>query len=87
MVTQSVVLEEGIDEDYEPSSEEIAEYAAWLGLDMDKEQDLLWIAREGLKAKLPPDWKPCRSPEGDVYYFDFATGQTSWDHPCDDKYR
>ena len=21
-------------------------------------QDLLWVAREGLKAKLPPDWKP-----------------------------
>lgn len=24
---------------------------------------------------------------GDIYYFNFANGQSTWDHPCDDHYR
>lgn len=24
---------------------------------------------------------------GDVYYFNFTTGQSTWDHPCDEQYR
>lgn len=24
---------------------------------------------------------------GDIYYFNFSTGQSSWDHPCDEHYR
>ena len=36
---------------------EIADYAQWLGLDLDSEKELVWICREGLKAKLPADWK------------------------------
>ena len=84
---QSVILEEEIDENYEPTEEEILEYAGWLGMNLEKEKDLLWIASEGLKAPLPEDWKPCRSPEGDIYYFNFSTGESVWDHPCDEYYR
>ena len=36
---------------------EIADYAQWLGLDLEAEKELVWICREGLKAKLPSDWK------------------------------
>lgn len=24
---------------------------------------------------------------GDVYYFNFSSGQSTWDHPCDEQYR
>ena len=48
---------------------------------------MLWIAKEGLAASLPPDWKPCRTGDGQVYYFNFATGESDWDHPCDGIYR
>lgn len=24
---------------------------------------------------------------GDIYYFNFANGQSTWNHPCDDHYR
>jgi len=24
---------------------------------------------------------------GDIYYFNFATGDSIWDHPCDEYYR
>ena len=64
------------------------DYAKWLGMDLEKEKDLMWIAREGLKAPLPDNWKPCKAPDtGDIYYFNFQTGESVWDHPCDEYYK
>jgi len=78
----AVVLEEVLPKDFEPSPEEVAEYAEWLGMDLTKDFDFLWIAREGLKAPLPPAWKACES-NGDIFFFNFCTGQSEWDHPSD----
>lgn len=83
----AIVLEEDIEENYEPSASEIQEYAEWLGMNWQEDQSLAWIAREGLKAPLPHPWKPCQSSEGEIFYFNFKTGESSWDHPCDDHYR
>ncbi|CAK0857895.1 unnamed protein product, partial [Prorocentrum cordatum] len=74
--------------DYEPNEEDIEQYATWLGMDLEKDADLLWIARSGLKASLPAPWKPCQTGEdGDVFYFNFETGESIWDHPCDEYHR
>ncbi|ETW01578.1 hypothetical protein H310_06224 [Aphanomyces invadans] len=84
----SIVLEEEIDPNYEPTEDEVIEYAKWLGMDLDAERDLFWIAREGLKAPLPENWKPCKTTDtGEIYYFNFASGASTWDHPCDEYYR
>lgn len=84
----SIVLEEEIDPNYVPSEPEVVEYAKWMGMDLDKDQDLFWIAREGLMAPLPKDWKPCRTKDTeDIYYFNFSTGDSTWDHPCDGYYK
>ncbi|KAJ3274153.1 hypothetical protein HDV01_003436 [Terramyces sp. JEL0728] len=83
----SKVLEEDYDEDYEPTIDEIEEYGQFLGMNPKSEKHLLWIARESLKAKLPPDWKPCQTGDGNIYYFNFKTGASSWDHPCDEYYK
>ena len=84
----SIILEEKIDPNYVPTQDEVIEYAKWIGMDLDTDQDLLWIAREGLKAPLPDDWKPCKTPDTDeIYYFNFSTGDSAWDHPCDKNYR
>ena len=53
----SVILEEEFDPDYEPTEEEIIEYAQFLQMDLVEDRDLFWIAREGLKAPLPAPWK------------------------------
>jgi hypothetical protein len=37
---------------------EIFEYAEAIGIDPEKERELLWVAREGIVAPLPPNWKP-----------------------------
>jgi len=83
-----IVLEEEIDPNYVPTDEEVLEYAKWLGMDPEKDKELFWIAREGLKAPLPPEWKPCKTQDTEeIYYFNFSTGESSWDHPCDEYYR
>ncbi|KAJ3371523.1 hypothetical protein GGF31_003132 [Allomyces arbusculus] len=81
------VLEEVYDPNYDPLDKEIEEYAEFLGMDLEKDRELFWIAREGLKAPLPAEWKPCQTESGDVYYFNFETKESIWDHPCDDYYR
>ncbi|XP_034023790.1 centrosomal protein of 164 kDa-like isoform X2 [Thalassophryne amazonica] len=84
-----LILEEDYDENYLPSEQELHEYAREIGIDPDTEPELLWLAREGIVAPLPPEWKPCRdvTSSGDIYYFNFATGESTWDHPCDLHYR
>jgi centrosomal protein CEP164 len=84
----SIILEEEIDPNYEPTEDEVIEYAKWLGMDLDADKELWWIAREGLKAPLPENWKPCKTTDTEeIYYFNFATGASTWDHPCDEYYR
>ena len=85
--TESVVLEEELPDDYEPTQDEILEYAKWLGMDSDKDHELFWIAREGLKAPLPENCKPYQTGDHEIYYFNFATGESVWEHPCDEYYR
>ncbi|XP_022100081.1 centrosomal protein of 164 kDa-like [Acanthaster planci] len=88
MMGDQLILEEDYDENYQATEEEILEYAQVIGIDVDKEKDLMWIAREGISAPLPSDWKPCQDTTGgDIYYFNFASGESTWDHPCDEFYR
>ena len=48
----SIILEEEIDPTYEPSRDEVLEYAKWLGMNLNDDEDLIWIAREGLKVSM-----------------------------------
>ncbi|XP_074191524.1 centrosomal protein of 164 kDa isoform X5 [Rhinolophus sinicus] len=66
---------------------EILQFAREIGIDPIKEPELLWLAREGIVASLPEEWKPCQDITGEIYYFNFANGQSMWDHPCDEHYR
>ena len=52
-----------------------------------QDRDLLWIAKEGLKAPLPEPWKPCRDGSKEIYYVNFVTGESVWEHPCDQYYK
>ncbi|XP_059187889.1 centrosomal protein of 164 kDa-like isoform X2 [Centropristis striata] len=87
LIGDQLILEEDYDETYIPSEQEIQEYAREIGIDPDSEPELLWLAREGIVAPLPAEWKPCQDVTGDIYYFNFSSGQSTWDHPCDEHYR
>ncbi|CUF99376.1 Hypothetical protein, putative, partial [Bodo saltans] len=85
--TVSMVLDDNHDQDYEPTDQEIKEYAQWLGMEFPEDEELMWLAREGLKAPLPKEWKPCKTDTGDVYYFNFKSGDSIWDHPMDEHFK
>jgi len=45
-----------------------------LGIDINEDPDLIFIAREGLKAPLPHPWRPCKTRQDEIYYRNFETG-------------
>lgn len=81
------MLEEVAGDTYTPAEDEILQYAAWLGMDVDKDEDLFWIAIAGLQAPLPADWRACKTPEHDIFYFNLTTHVSVWEHPSDELYR
>lgn len=87
LIGDQIVLEELYDETYIPTEQEILEYARDIDIDPNNEPELMWLAREGIVAPLPPEWKPCQDVTKDIYYFNFSTGQSTWVHPCDEHYR
>jgi len=81
------VLEEHIDSQ-EIDEASVFAYAEWLGINLDRDADLVWIARAALVAPLQFPWKPCEvAGEGEVFYFNFETGESVWDHPGDEYHR
>lgn len=70
-----------------PSAQEIDFYCQFLGLDPKEDKELLWIAIEGLKAPLPPDWIYYEHKTDDkVLFYNKKTGESIGHHPLDDHY-
>jgi len=73
---------------YDTDNEELRDYCIWLGMDPETEGDLMWIAEEALRTPLPAHWEICHTEgQDDIFYFNTATGESSWDHPCDSYFR
>uniref|UniRef100_A0AC34QCT1 WW domain-containing protein n=1 Tax=Panagrolaimus sp. JU765 TaxID=591449 RepID=A0AC34QCT1_9BILA len=62
-------------------------YLKILDIDPEKDQDLLWIAREGFVQPLGGEWKTIPTDDGDFYFVHRTTGKSSWEHPSDAIYR
>lgn len=44
---------------------------------------LISVAEAGLVQPLPEGWRPCKTLDTkEVYFFDFKTGRSMWEHPC-----
>jgi hypothetical protein len=69
-----------------PTSEEVGEYAAWLGMDS-PDRDLFYIAEWALTAPLPPGWSAHLDDEGNEYYHSSSLGESTYGHPLDEQYR
>ncbi|VDN22348.1 unnamed protein product [Dibothriocephalus latus] len=82
-----IILEETSDEDFIPTADELEACAKMLGIDLEKEPYLTKLVHECLTASLPEAWKACVDQQGNLYYFNFSTGDSSWEHPCDALYR
>jgi len=68
------------------TEEEVVEYARYIGIDVQAEPHLRWIAEHGVCAPVPAPWKACE--DGDeVFYHNAQTNESIWEHPCDEKYK
>ena len=73
----------------DPTEEDIALYCEDLGIDQVKDPDLVWIAYEGYRAPLPPNWKYYRGKKNPdiTFFFNSKTGESISEHPLDHVYR
>ncbi|TNV84701.1 hypothetical protein FGO68_gene13297 [Halteria grandinella] len=82
------IMAEEMDSEWEPEQEEIEEYARYLGIDLEKERDFLFLAKQGLMEPLLDPWTPVKSPRrGSIYYFNTETREMMEQHPCDVLYK
>jgi len=58
-----------------------------LGFEFPDDEDLLWIAEEGLKAPVPEPWQAFTKGNDEIYYFNMSTGEEQDDHPLDGYYK
>lgn len=56
-------------------------------MSLPEDNDLLYLAKEGLKAPLPEGWTAHRTKSNEIFYLNESTGQKAWEHPSDDFYR
>ena len=73
--------------EFKALSEDVLEYAVYLGMEPKEDADLLWIAEEALTAGEPEGWEEQMDPNGNLYYRNQTTGQSSRQHPLDEYYQ
>lgn len=85
-INGQLILEENFDKNHHFTKTEIEDYAVSLGVNLSNEPELFPIIYEGIRAPLPKPWKPCQDSNGNIYYFNFDNGKSTWRHPCDTYY-
>ena len=77
------ILHDDLDEDYQPSEEEIEAYARYLGMDLVNERHFFYIAEVGLMMPLPSPWKPCVDSDNEIWYYNTDTKELNKYNPND----
>ena len=52
-----------------------------LGMSIDDDKDLMWIAVKSLQTNLPKGWIECKTDEGFVYFWNEETEESIWSNP------
>ena len=65
----------------------LLEFARYLGMDLPKDNEFLWIAQAAMAAPLPPPWLQLTAEDGQPYFVHSTTQQTQWEHPLDCYHR
>mmetsp|Transcript_6585 Transcript_6585/g.16861 ORF Transcript_6585/g.16861 Transcript_6585/m.16861 type:complete len:655 (-) Transcript_6585:141-2105(-) len=63
------------------SHDELLRYAEYLGMDAERDWQLLWIADEALHTPAPPGWGEELDPTGGMYFKNVVTEDVSEQHP------
>ena len=65
----------------------VLEHAHFLGIDVDTDSELLYLAEECLLSPPPEPWVQYESDQGIPYYVSKTTGESQWDNPVDEIYK
>ena len=65
----------------------VLEYASYLGMDPEQDEELLWIAEQALRAPVPEGWEELMDPLGNLYFYNEDTMQATRQHPMDGYYQ
>lgn len=68
-------------------ADELLAYARYLGMDPQRDWQLLWIADEALATPAPPGWEQQLDPTGGTFFQNVVTTDVSLQHPCDFHYQ
>ena len=71
----------------EATLEEITGFANYLGMDMETDKHLLWIAEAAVLSPVPQGWTQHETEDGFSYFHSLDTGETSWEHPTDAHFK
>eukprot|EP00892_Ulva_mutabilis_P010996 jgi/Ulvmu1/8269/UM041_0080.1 len=66
---------------------DVKEYAHYLGMDIEADSELLYIAKWAMEADLPIEWVANLDEDGREYFYNQLTGISQYSHPCDELYR
>lgn len=58
-----------------------------MGMDLEKDQDLIYLAKECLTSPIPKTWKPVVNSKGESYYVNLNNKKAYVDHPVDMHYQ
>uniref|UniRef100_A0AC35F291 WW domain-containing protein n=1 Tax=Panagrolaimus sp. PS1159 TaxID=55785 RepID=A0AC35F291_9BILA len=83
----AAAMESKSDKEKDEEESNLKEYARLIGINPESEQHLMWIAEEGFTQPLSDEWKTVETEDGDFYFVNRKTGQSSWDHPMDENFR
>lgn len=56
-------------------------------MELPEDEDLLWLAKEGLQVALPPGWKPYQNAANDLFYVNVEQNLLQVEHPLDEVYQ
>ncbi|XP_057694150.1 trichohyalin-like [Corythoichthys intestinalis] len=69
------------------SSKDIRLYARDIGIDPEREPELLWLVREAIFARLPPGWAKSQDETGKPIFHNHYLQTSTNEHPCKAQYR
>jgi len=66
---------------------DVKEMAEYMGVDVDKEMHLVWVAKLAVIESLPEGWEETAAADGRALYVNHADGSSTEDHPLDAYFR
>ena len=69
------------------TKEEVEHSARSIGINLEKEPELRWIAEQKLATPLPAEWHTYNHPQGYLCFFHAERREVQWDNPLTESFK